>query len=109
MVMSYFQRVRPHCKLESYYTTGTHRKIDAYSVEYLCVHCNTVFEAMGCYYQYCPFQESRPFLIEDEIWQGIRKRELDELRKQYIQEEGYNVIEMCELDYWKICKSENIV
>ena len=28
MVMSYFQRQRPDCKIESFYTTGTQKKID---------------------------------------------------------------------------------
>ena len=28
MVMSYFQRQRPDCKLESFYSTGTQKKID---------------------------------------------------------------------------------
>ena len=54
MVMSYFQRVRRQCKVESFYTTGTQKKVYAYSVDGFCGHCNTVFEAMGCHYSYCP-------------------------------------------------------
>ena len=27
MVMSYFERVRPHCKVWSFYTTGTQKKM----------------------------------------------------------------------------------
>ena len=52
MVKTYFQRVRPQCDVENFYTTSTHRKLDAYSVDGFCGHCNTtVFEALGCYYQ----------------------------------------------------------
>ena len=109
MVMSYFQRVRAQCKVGSFYMTGTLKEIDAYAVDGFCGNCNTVFEAMGCYYHFCPCQESRPSLTEGEIQRGIKKRELDELRKQYVQEKGYNVMEMCECDRWKLLKSENIV
>ena len=47
MVMSYFQRTRPDCKKESFYTTSRQKKIDRYRVDGFCSHCNTVFEAMG--------------------------------------------------------------
>ena len=62
MVMSYFQRQRPDCKIESFYTTGNQKKIDCFKVDAFCGHCNTVFEAMGCFYHYCPCQEARPSL-----------------------------------------------
>ena len=72
------------------------KEIDVYSVDDFCGHCNTVLEAMDCYYQYCPRQESRPSVTEEEIQRGNKNRELDEVRKQYIQEKGYNVIDMYE-------------
>ena len=53
---------------------------------------------MGCSYVFCPRQEARPSLTEEKIQRGIKKRELDELPKQYIQENGYSVIEMFECD-----------
>ena len=33
MVMSYFQRQRPDCKIESFYTTGTQQKIDCFKLD----------------------------------------------------------------------------
>ena len=33
MVMSFFQRQRPDCKIESFYTTGTQRKINCFKVD----------------------------------------------------------------------------
>ena len=47
MVMSYFQRLRPDCRIESFYTTGNPKKIDCFNAYGFCGHCNTVFEAMG--------------------------------------------------------------
>ena len=58
MVMSYFQRQRPECKIESFYPTGTQKKMHCFKVDGFCGHCNTVFEAMGCFYHYCPCQEA---------------------------------------------------
>ena len=56
VVMPYFQQIRPECKIESFYTTGRQKKIECFSVEGFCLHCNTVFEAMGCLYDFCPCQ-----------------------------------------------------
>ena len=81
----------------------------AYAVHGFCGHCYTVFKAMGCYYHYCPFQEARPCLTEVEFQRSTKKRELDELRKQYLQENGYSVIEMYECDWWKMCETDYIV
>ena len=67
MVMSYFQRIRPECKIESNIATGIQKKIDCFSARGFRSHCNTVFEAIGCYYHYCPCQETRPCLSEKEV------------------------------------------
>ena len=105
MVMSYFQLVRPQCKMENFYTTGTQKRIDANSVDGFCGHCNTVFQIMGCYYLYCWYQEALPFLTKEVIQRGFQKREPEELWKQYIQVKGYNVIEMYEGDWQKMYRT----
>ena len=48
MVMSYLQRQRPDCKIESFHTTGTQKRNDCFKVDGFCSHCNTVFETIGC-------------------------------------------------------------
>ena len=98
MVMPYFQRTRPECEIESFFTTGRQKKIDCFSVDGFCSHCNIVFETMGCFYHFCPCQELRPSLTEDDIGRGSKKRELDALRRHYIQEKVYKVIEMWEFE-----------
>ena len=60
MVMSYFQQSQPQCKIDGNVTIGRQKKIDCFSVDGICYHCNTVFEVMGCYFHYCPCQEARP-------------------------------------------------
>ena len=92
MVMSYFQGIRPEEKVECFHTTGTQRKVDAYTVVGFCGRGNTVFEAIGCYYQFCPCQKYCPSLTEEEFLRGIKRRELDETRKQYIQQTGATVM-----------------
>ena len=64
---------------------------------------------MGCYDSFCPFQEARLFLTEEEIQRGIEKRDLDEIRKQYIRGNSYNVIDMYKYDCLKLYKTDNIV
>ena len=108
MVMSYFQRTRPDCKIESFYTTGRQKKNDCFSVDGFCSHCNTVFEAMGCFYHLCPCQELRPSLTEEDIQRGSKKRELDAWRRHYIPEEGFQLIEMWECEWWRLYKTTNI-
>ena len=96
MVMPYFQRTRPDCKIESFYTTGREKKIDCFSVDGFCSYCNTVFEVMGCFHHFCPRQELRSSLTEEDIKRGSRRRKLDELRRSSIQEKGFTVIEIWE-------------
>ena len=105
MVMSYIQRTRPDCKNESFYTTGRQKKIDCFSVDGFCSHHNTVFEAMGCFYHFCLCQELHPSLTEENIKRGSRKRELDELRRGYLQEKGFTVVEMWECEWWRLYKT----
>ena len=73
MVMSYLQSQRS--EIENYYTTGKQKKIDCYSVDGFCAHCDTVFEALGCHCHFCPCQEAKASLSEEETQRGIRKRE----------------------------------
>ena len=91
MVMSYFQRIGPDCKIERFYTAGRQKKIDRFSADGFCSHCNTVFEAMDCFYHFCPFY---PSLTAEDIKRGSKRRELDELRRSYIKEIGFTFIEM---------------
>ena len=103
MAMSYFQRQRPDSKIQSFYTTGTQKKIDCFKVGDFCgAHCNTVFEAMGGFYHYCLCPEARLSLTEEEIKRCNQKRGVDQMRKKYIKEKGYNVVEMWECDWWNL-------
>ena len=109
MVTSCFQRTRPECEIESFFTTGRQKKIDCFSVDGFCSHCNTVFEAMGCFYHFCPCQELRPSITEEDIQRGSKKRELDALRRHYIQQKGFKVNEMWECEWWRLYKTTNTV
>ena len=92
MFMSYFQRQRPDCKIETFYTAGAQKNIDCFKTDGFCAHCNTVFEAMGCFYHYCPCQEARPSLTEEHIEDGSKKREMEQMRKQYVKEKDVRLL-----------------
>ena len=64
---------------------------------------------MGCFYHYCPCQETRPSLTEEDIERGLKKREKDQMRKQYIKEKGYNVDEMWECEWWSLYRTTTCV
>ena len=105
MVMSSFQRTRPECDIESFFTTSIQKRIDCFSADGFCSLCNIAFEAMGCFYHFCSGHELRPFLTEQDIQRGSKKRELDALERHYIQEKGFKVIEMWECEWWRLYKT----
>ena len=106
MDMSYFERMTPDCRIESFCTTGTQKKIDCFNADGFCGHCNTLFEAMGCFYQHCSCQEARTTLTEEYIERATKKRSLDEMRRQYIEEKTYTVVEQWECQKWKLYNSD---
>ena len=107
MVMSYLQPTRPECEIESFFTTGRQKKIGCFSVDGFCSHCNTVFDALVCFYHFCLCQELCSSLTEEDIQRGSKKRDLDALRRHYIQEKGFKVIEMWECNWWRLYKTTN--
>ena len=86
---SYLQSQRPNCTIESYYTTGTQKKIHCFNVDRFCAHCKTIFEAMGCYFHFCACQEARASMSEEETQKRLKKREYDELRRDYLRNKRY--------------------
>ena len=94
MVMSFHQKTRPDCKIESFFISGKQKIIDCFNVDGYCDHCKTVFEARGCYYHFVSCQETRPSLTEQDIERGNKKIEMDDMRREYIKEKGYKVKEM---------------
>ena len=61
---------------------------------------------MGCYFHYCPCQEARKSLTDNEIMKGIKKREKDQMRKVYIQQKGYKIIEIRECQWWELYRTD---
>ena len=106
MVLSYFQQSQPDCKIKSNVTTGRQRKIDCFSVDGNFYHCNTNFEAMGCYYHHCPCQEARPSLTDTDIERGVKKRQQDEMSRDHIQQKSYQIVEMWECEWWRLYKTD---
>ena len=61
---------------------------------------------MGYYFHYCPCQEARPSLTDNEIMRRIKNREQDQMRKEYIQQKGYKLIEMWECNWWELYRTD---
>ena len=107
MVMSFYQESRPERKTESFFPSGKHLKIGCFNVDGYYDHCKTVFEAMGYYYDFCSCQEARSSLTYQDIERGNKKREMDDMRREYIKEKGYKVEEMWECDWWESFKTND--
>ena len=61
---------------------------------------------MGSYFHFCPCQEAKASLSEEETQRGIRKREYDELKRDYIKSKGYKIVEIWESKRWESVKEE---
>ena len=87
------------------------KKTDCFSVDGFCFLCNTVFEAEGWSNHFCPSQKVRPYLSEEDIQRGSKRRELDELRRSYIQEKRSTDSETWKCEWWglHLHKTTNIV
>ena len=64
---------------------------------------------MGYFYHFSPCQKLRPSLTEEDIQRGSKKRELDVMKRHYIQEESFKVIEMWECEVWRMYKTTKTV
>ena len=78
------------------------KKIDRFSVDAICYPCNTVFEAMGWCYHYCPCQKACSSLTDTDIGRGMKKRQQDEMRRDYKQQKGYQIVEKWECEWWSL-------
>ena len=91
MVISYFQRTRPDCKIERFYTTGRQKKNDWFSFDGFCSHCITGPEATGCFYYFIPLKSCAHLSLKKISNEAVG--ELYELRRSYIQQKDFTVFE----------------
>ena len=64
-----------------------------------------MFEAKDCFCHYCSCQEARAALTEEDNQRGTKKKEKDELRKQYIDGKSYTIVELLECEWRKLQKT----
>ena len=53
-----------------------------------------------------PCQEVRPSLTDTHIERGVKKRQQEEMRRDYIQQKGYQNVEMWECEWWSLYKTD---
>ena len=64
---------------------------------------------MGRFYLFCPCEELRPPLTQEDIKRRSKKRELDELRGDYKQEKSFTVNDKWECEWWRLYKTSTNV
>ena len=57
---------------------------------------------------FCPFQGSRASLLEEEMQRGISKREHDVLRRDYLSNKSYNIVEIWVCSWWESVREEEV-
>ena len=72
----------------------------------VCNHCNTVFKALGCYYHHCPCHEAHPSLTDVEIERGVKKRQQDEICREYTWQKEYQNFELVGCEWWCFYKTD---
>ena len=102
MVLSFFQQLRQERRIESNVNTSRQNKIDCFSVNGVCNHGNTAFEALGCQYFYCLCQEARLSLSDADIEREVKKREQEEMRRECIRQKGSQIIDMWDCKCWSL-------
>ena len=65
---------------------GTQTKIDCYSVNGICGHCDTIFEVFGLLLSFCEFPGLQPVVIDGNIVKGQQRRETDDIRWSLLRE-----------------------
>ena len=96
IVLSFFHKLRPECK------TGKQKNIDCFNNDGYCDHFKTVFKAIDCYYHFCSYQKTLPSLSDQDTEKRNNKREMDDLKREYVREKVYNNQESSECEWWKL-------
>ena len=81
-VMCYFQQTHPICKIQTRFTHKKQGTLRPYLVNGFCSHCNTVFEAMGCFFHFFVLRKKQ-LLLED-IEKELMRPERDNDRREYL-------------------------
>ena len=97
MVTSYLQGTRPDCSIQTQFTHGKQKQFGPFFVDGYCAHCQTVFEAMGCFYHFHGCQDRT--VRENTLEEGMKRRERTVRRCHYLEQQGLSVIEIWECQW----------
>ena len=99
-------KLRVSTPQELHHSFYTLKKIDCFKVDGFCAHCKTVFEAIGCFYHYCPCQKAR---LSPRYRTRHQKERNGPDEEAVHQKKGYNVVEMWECGWWNLYKTTTCV
>ena len=74
MVLTYLQEQKPNCQIKSQLTARRQKRFGPFSVDGYCQHCETAFEADGCFFHFCACQDHKHH-SEEELKRGLVRRE----------------------------------
>ena len=65
IALKYFQKQDAHCCIQTQSNQKSQKRTGVYLVDGFCSHCNWVFEVLGCYWHFCPFQEKKRLHVDE--------------------------------------------
>ena len=98
----FFNEEDQHVKFKLLYNRQTEKK-DCFSFDGFCSHCIISLRLGVVSITFAPVRKY--VFLSEYIERGIKKKELDKLRQNYIKQKGFTVIEMWECAWWRLYKT----
>ena len=95
----------PNAKLNASTLQSNRRKMTASVLMNFFVSATLCSKQFAVFINFVPVEKYNPLLTEKNIKLGYKKGELDDLRRNYKQEENLTVIETWECEYWRMYKT----
>ena len=94
MVMSYFQRTRPVCRIESCYTKSRRQKLTTSVLIAFFLIATLCLKLWVAFITFLLVKRNVHLSLKKILNVVVRKEDWDETRRNYIQENGFTVLEM---------------
>ena len=106
--MSFFQRTRPDCIIESFYTTSRQKKNDCFTSEGFVLIAILCLKQWVAFTTFVPAKKFNSLSLRGMF--NVRvKKELENLRRSFIRGKGFTVLEKWECDWRRLYKASKKV
>ena len=98
--MSYYKETRPKCKIEIFSLSGKQENIYCFHVDKkLTIIVITVFSS----------QDFWKSVFDQDFERAHKETEMDDMRREYIEEKGYRIEKTWRREWWKNFKTKDMI